>query len=134
MRARGHGAHGACRRRQLGQASLVVPQRGARLRELLRVGPDELQLPPHALLDEAARKARRRRRNQQQDQQNPKADGVYIGNPVPRPNDVAGDVKLTGYGASSGPTNASNGLVYTIGGLLVPPGANPIPPRDHTEP
>ena len=65
-------------------------------------------------------------------QQNPKADGVYIGNPPPRPNDVAGDVKLTGYGTSSGPTNASNGLVYTIGGLLVPPGANPIPPRDHT--
>jgi uncharacterized surface protein with fasciclin (FAS1) repeats len=79
-------------------------------------------------------------------QQNPKADGIYIGNPIPRPNDVTEcdqlrpianatncDVKLRVQ--RPGVLNkASNGLVYIIGGLLVPPGANPIPPPDHPRP
>jgi uncharacterized surface protein with fasciclin (FAS1) repeats len=57
--------------------------------------------------------------------------GTYIGNPPPRPQDVAGDIKLTGR-STVPPVKASNGVVYLISGLLVPPDANPIPPRDHT--
>ena len=64
-------------------------------------------------------------------------DGTYIGNPPlrsgSRPGIPPGDIKLTGR-STHPPVNASNGVVYIVNGLLVPPGANPIPPPDHPRP
>ena len=62
-------------------------------------------------------------------------DGTYIGNPPHKSGDFIppGSLKLTGRGTTP-PVKASNGVVYIVNGLLVPPGANPIPPPDHPRP
>ena len=69
-------------------------------------------------------------------------DGIYIGRPLAQSNDLSADVQLTGFNGSSPETiNASNGVVYLIptlagrmNGLLLPPGAAPIPEaEDHRE-
>ena len=54
--------------------------------------------------------------------------GTYVGPPSANPADVSRSVKVAGY-QSGARYNASNGLVYTVGGVLLPPNTT-APPRN----